>query len=262
MSGFAALALESLRDAVRRRVAAALVAICVVSVLMLDSCTACVPTVNVNGATRELGELAGAVGVATFVVLSLWITVLAGVLAADHLRQTLEDGSAALVLARPVGRAAFALARLAGALGLALGAGAVLLGAAGFLLATRHQIELAPALLASLACALGCVCIASLAMAASLWLPRLPSILAVFVTVGVLALANLLGATGAADSGLLALIDRLGPPLAESVASALAPWVAFQLPLDPAPPLLARLALWDLASLALLLLGFRRIEIA
>ncbi|MDX1649862.1 MAG: hypothetical protein R3263_08400, partial [Myxococcota bacterium] len=130
MRAFARLSIEAVGDAVRRRIAAVVAAASLVSLLAIDTCTACATgTVVVDGEVREIAALAGATGVATVVVLSLWIVALAAFLASDHLAQTLADGSALLVLARPVGRAPFALARLAGALGVALGAGAVLLGA-------------------------------------------------------------------------------------------------------------------------------------
>jgi ABC-type transport system involved in multi-copper enzyme maturation permease subunit len=261
MRAFALLAVEALRDAVRRRIAGAILVVCVLSVLMIDSCTGCSPRIDVNGEVRELSELAGAAGIVTFVMLSLWIATLAGVLASDHLRETLEDGSAALALARPVGRGAFALARLAGALVLALGAGAVLLGSAGFLLATRQEVPPGPALGASVACALAAVAVGSFAMAASLVLPRLPTVLGVFVGVGLVALANAVGLVSRDGGGFLAALDRYGPPLASGVAAQLASWSPAELPLDDRM-LLARLLAWALAGLALLVWGARRVEIA
>ncbi len=260
MRAFALLAAEALLDAVRRRIAGAILVVCLLSVIVLDSCTGCAPRINVNGEVRELTELAGAAGIATFALLSLWIVTLAGVLASDHLRETLEDGSAALSLARPVGRGTFALARLTGALVLALGAGGVLLGSAGFLLATRQHVTPWPALGASLACALGCIAIASFAMAMSLVLPRLPTLLGVFASVGAVTLANVVGAIGDGSGGFLGVLDRFGPPLASGVVAQLGAWSPSALPLD-APALLARLALWALAGVALLVGGARRVEI-
>jgi hypothetical protein len=105
---------------------------------------------------------------------------LAGVLASDHLRATLDDGSAALSLARPVPREAFAVARL---MGVTAVAGAVVLGIAGFLLATRSALPLTPALCAAGACALGALTVGALAMAASLVLPRAVTVLLVLGSV-------------------------------------------------------------------------------
>jgi ABC-type transport system involved in multi-copper enzyme maturation permease subunit len=87
--------------------------------------------------------------------------------------ETFDDGSASLVLARPVGRATFALSRLAGVLAIAFATGAVLLGGTTALLYTRHDLAVASAVWGGLACALGAVVVASLAMAASLFLPRI-----------------------------------------------------------------------------------------
>jgi len=190
MNGFGPLAREAIADALRRRIAAAVALAALVSVLMLESCTSCSPSVNVNGQLREMSELAGPAGLGAFVVLGLWVIALAGVLAADHLQSTLEDGSALLALARPIARDSFALARLAGVLGLAFCAGLVMLGSAAALLATRSGLPVAPALAAGAACTLGCIAVAALAMTASLLLPRAATLLLVLGGVWLSAFAN------------------------------------------------------------------------
>ena len=120
MSGFSVLAVEALRDAVRRRIVMAIVVLSLLSLMVVDSCTACAAgEVTINGEVRSLNDVAGAAGANLYAWLGLWIVVLAGLLASDHLQQTLEDGSANLCLARPVSRTAFAMARLAGALAVA-----------------------------------------------------------------------------------------------------------------------------------------------
>jgi hypothetical protein len=260
MSGFGALAVEALADAFRRRIAFVVAAAALLSVAMLDSCTGCAPNVTVDGEVRELTQLAGPAGVGTFVVLGLWLVVLAGVLASDHLRSTLEDGSALLSLARPVSRDAFAFARLAGVLGLCLAAAAVVLGAATALLAARSQLPPVPALAAAAACALGCLTVAALAMAASLALPRAATLLLVLGGVFVVSLANGL-ALFTTLGGWLGALDRAGPPLASAMVLALAPWLeGVSVAGDPIQ-VGARLVAWALGAVLVLAAAFRRVEL-
>jgi hypothetical protein len=262
MSAFGWLAREALADALRRRIAAAVAVAALASVAMLDSCTSCAPSVTVDGEVRELTELAGAAGLGTFVMLGLWVIALAGVLASDHLRATLEDGSALLSLARPVSRDSFALARLAGVLGLTLGAGAVVLGAATGLLSARSGLAVLPAVWAGFACALGCVVMAALAMAASLVLPRAATLLLVLGGVWLTALANGLGSFTQLG-GWLGWIDRVGPPLGSSMALALSPWLeagGAQIAGDPAQ-VSGRLVAWAIGAVLVLMGGFRGVEV-
>jgi ABC-type transport system involved in multi-copper enzyme maturation permease subunit len=261
LGGFVPLALEALADALRRRIAAAVAFAAVISVVMLESCTSCTSSIRVNGEVQDVSELArGAAGVGTFVMIGLWMIALAGLLAADHLRSTLEDGSALLSLARPISRDSFALARLAGVLTLTYGAGLVVLGAAAWLLGARSGLPLWPALVAGAACALGCVAIGALAMAASLALPRVATLVLVLGGVFLVAIANSVGLFGQA-TGWLGAVDRIGPPLGSSMALALAPWVETDSLRGDLLPLFLRLAAWTLAALAALVLGFRRLEL-
>jgi hypothetical protein len=265
LSALRVLAAEALRDASRRRIVAAVVAVSVLSLLGIDSCTSCATgEVMVNGEPRKLAELAGYTGAATFVVLGLWCVVLAGVLCAEHLAQTIEDGTAPLVLARPVSRDVFAGARLAGALAIAGVTAAVLLGATALFLHARGQLPLVPPLIAGAAAGLGGVCVGALAMAVSLALPRLACILLVLAFVATTSLANLVGLATAASggtSGLLGLVDRLGPPLLTSMALALGDWMpGLAIPGD-ALSVGAKLAAWAAGSLVLLGAAFRRFEI-
>ena len=130
MRPFTALSKEALLDAIRRRVVAAVILLCLFSLMAIDGFTSCAGNVSLNGEDVQLAEMAGASGPILFVALGLWIAVLAAILASDHLQQTLEDGSANLSLARPLSRNTFALARLTGVLAVALLTGAVLLGSA------------------------------------------------------------------------------------------------------------------------------------
>jgi hypothetical protein len=214
----------------------------------------------VNGELRELSELAGPAGLGSFVLLGLWGIALAGVLASDHLRSTLDDGSALLALARPISRAAFALARLAGVLGLSSCAGVLVLGSAIALLAVRSGLAVAPALLASAGCARGCVAVAALAMTASLALPRAATLLLVLGGVWLVAFANALGSFTQLG-GWLGALDRVGPPLASSMALALAPWLdGVTITGDPVR-VIARLVAWAIAAVLALIYAFRRVEL-
>lgn len=257
------LARESLSDAVRRRIAAAIAVLSLLSLLVVDSCTSCASgEVMVNGEAQELAGLAGAAGVVTYVTLGLWVVVLAGVLAADHLRETLEDGTAYLCLARPVSRTSFALARLAGVLALCGITGSVLLGGTALLLSQRSELPMGPAFGAALACAASCVTIGGLAMAASLFLPRMATALAVVASVGVIALANGLGAANPEIGGWLGAVNRFGPPLASSMVLPLDPWVDAMEFSGDLGGLALRLGVWALLAVALLVFSFRRAELA
>jgi ABC-type transport system involved in multi-copper enzyme maturation permease subunit len=261
LRGFGSLALEALADALRRRIAIAVAFAAVLSVVMLESCTQCTSSVSVNGDVQDTSEMVrGFAGVGTFVMIGLWMIALAGLLAADHLRSTLEDGSALLSLARPISRDAFALARLAGVLCLTYGAALAVLGAAAWLLAARSGLPLFPALIAGGACALGCATVGALAMAASLALPRPATLVAVLGGVSLIAIANSF-AMVREPSGWLGVLDRMGPPLGSSMALALAPWLEEASLRGDLLPVLLRLGAWSLAAVAVLLLGFRRIEL-
>ncbi|MGH0036409.1 MAG: hypothetical protein ACQGVK_15385 [Myxococcota bacterium] len=258
-----ALTLESLGDAVRRRVAFVILALGILSLFFVDSCTSCSPTLESNGRSVEAAELAGVTGMILIVSLGLWIQVLAGVLAADHLAEPVSDGSAHLVLARPVSRAVFALTRLAGALLLALGAGALLMSASGGLLAARQGLPPAPLLAAFGACAAGAVAVSAASMALSLWLPRTATALLVFGAVWGIAWLEILGRFGAELSGGLAAIRDFGPPLAIGMVWSLSGWVE-GLPEPPGAEPVAwalRAAVWAALTLTGLVVGFRRLEL-
>ncbi len=272
MSAFLLLWREALGDAVRRKLVGAIAVASLLSLLVLDNCAGCAPTVMVNGEPRELASMAGALGIALFVVVGLWVVTLAGLLASDHLTQALEDGHATSALARPVSRHAFAFARLAGGLSVALVAGLVLLGTTGFWLATRASLPGGPALLAGLACGIAALTAAAFAMAASLALPRLATWLFVFAAVFATTLAagaSALPAQAAEDLArafpnawaALSALDRFGPPVAGAMLRALAPWLpGVPLPVDFAA-VLARGVLWAALGLGALAASFRRIEL-
>ncbi|HEX2484437.1 MAG TPA: hypothetical protein VHQ66_04005 [Myxococcota bacterium] len=261
LAQFFALAAEAVRDAVRRRIAVALAALSLLSLVGVDSCTSCgAGTFVVDGQPVDVTRLLGWTGMVLYGLLALWTVALAGALASDHLEQTLADGSALLALARPVGRGTFALARLAGALAVSFGTGAVLLAGTALFLRTRYALPLGPAAFAAASAALSAVAVGALAMTASLVLPRLATIALVFVGVAGIAFANVAGLAGAELSPLWSALHRFGPPIGSGLALAVSSWTGRELPAPPAL-VLARLALWATFAPALLTVVFRRIDL-
>jgi hypothetical protein len=259
---FRTLAGEAVLDAVRRRIVAAITVVSLLSLMLVDTCTSCSGgEVVVNGEVREMASIAGWTGTITYAVLALWSIVLAGVLASEHLAQTLADGSATLALARPVGRGTFAMARLTGCLAIAFVTGLVLLGGTALFVNARSGLPMAPALVAGVAAGAGAVTLAALAMTASLHLPRIATVLLVFVAVGAITLANLVAMFRDGAEGLLGVIARFGPPLATAIALALSPWID-AVTLAAAPQeIVLRHGVWAAASIALLWAVFRRLEL-
>lgn len=259
---FAVLGREALADATRRRIVPLIAAAALFSLFFVDTCTSCSPQLRAGGEPVAASQVQGLLGVAVLLVLGMWTLVLAGVLASDHLAEPLEDGSAALVLSRPVSRGAFALSRLAGVLVLAFATGAVLLSAATWLLSLRQGLAPLPALVAGLSLAAGCVTVGGIAMAASLFLPRVATVLLVFALVWGIALVNVLSGAGARLGGWVGAVDRFGPPLAGAPLAALAVWLEpLSVAGDPADLALRSLA-WAAGSAALVVLSFRNAELS
>jgi hypothetical protein len=260
-TGFRLLAGEALRDALRRRIVLSIVAVSLLSLLCIDACSTCAPgSVVLNGTPVEAGRVEAVVGAFMLVTLALWIPLLAGVLAADPLGRMLDEGGAALWLARPVSRESFALAQLAGVLGIALATGAVLLGSAIALLALRQGLAPGPALMAGCVVAQNAASVASLAMLASLWLPRAVVTLAVVGGVGALGGLELLGLARFELGGLAGLVAGAGPPLVKGPVLLLAAW-APGIPLGPPGGVLLRAGLWPLLGTLALCAAFRRLEL-
>ncbi len=259
---FRVLAREALGDALRRRVVLVIAVASLLSLQLVNSCTSCgTASFTHNGQPVAAPDMAGMGALAVAFACTLWTLILAGALAADHLSEPLDDGSAALVLARPVSRATFALARLAGVLAIALISGAVLLGGAGILLHARQGLALTPLLGAFAATAAGAVTVGALAMAASISAPRIATLLAVLMSVVGIAAVNVAGLFGASFGGLATLIDAYGPPFVSSVAFALSDWIAPTVVRGNAVAFALRHLVWLSASVALLIHAFRRIEI-
>jgi hypothetical protein len=258
--GFARLAVEALRDALRRRVVLVVGLFCLLALPAVRSC-AQEATFLVQGQVLDPGKTGVLIGIVLMLTLAMAVVTLAGILAADELARPLDEGSALLWLARPVGRASYALARLSGAVGVAWGAGALLLGTALFGLAARRGLPLGPGLLAAGACAGGAVVVGALAMTASLVLPRIAVAALVVLGLALVSVAELLAVAHAQPSDLLALVGHYGPPLVTAPLHALLGWTSQ----PPAPQetfaLFARLGVWLAASPALLVLVFRRREL-
>lgn len=264
---FVVLAGEAARDALRRRFALAIAILLVLSLGWTNTCTGFGSSLSLDGQPVDPALLAGFLAPILFSVQALAVLVVAGVLASDHLARPLAEGSAALWLARPVSRSVFAGARLAGALAVTLLAGAVLLGGTAALLSTRHGVGLEPAAIASLATALGAVVVGALAAAASLAVGRSAVLLALAAAVPLQFAANAAGLLIALVQpevslpGLLAVLDRFGPPLGTAVFAATAAWNPHVEAEGALAAALGRLGLWAGGAIALLLLAFRRVEI-
>ena len=259
---FSVLAREALADALRRRLVLAIAVASLLSLQAVNSCTSCgTATIVRDGQVVELPQVAGMGALTLMIACALWTLLLAGFLASDHLAEPLDDGSAALLLARPVGRGRFALARLAGALAIALASGAVLLLATGGLLHARQGLPWWPALPAFAACAAGAATVGALAMLASLYLPRIATVLLVMMGVAGIAGVNVAALFGAELGGLAGAVQRFGPPLVSPVALALRDWIAPTAVPGDALTLALRQIAWMLASAAALVHAFRRVDL-
>lgn len=273
MRAFALLALAALRGAAWSFGVWAVGLLCVLALLFLQTCAGCAGAgaVVLDGEALLLGgvfsELTALVTALCLAAMLVW---LAGLLGLNPLRRSLRDGSAALALAQPVSRSAFALAQLAGVLAVAWSAAALLLGASAWWLGGRMGLDLAPLWGLGLACALGCVVTAALALAASTRLPRF--VTALGITLALLPL-DLLLAMGALPPGAATWLARLWPPLVSSLLAPLLHWLPDWLPggllpfgagalleLDTAL-LLLRLACWALLALVLLILSLQTLKL-
>jgi hypothetical protein len=258
---FRVLAVEALADAMRRRIVPVVVVVSLLSLSLVDRCSAHAPTFTRDGQAVEIPAMAGWGGFLIMVVLGLWTLVLAGILASDHLAEALDDGSAALNLARPVSRESFVLARLFGAVAIAVATGGALLLVTALLLSARHGLALDAAFACLIACALGATCVGGLSMAASLFVPRAIAALLAFVGVSAIAALQISSQLGMQLTGLVGVVERYGPPLVTAMLVALAPWIeptAVQgAPLETA----IRAFSWAGGGAVLLALAFRRVEL-
>ncbi len=267
LTSFRLLSGEAFRDALRRRIVLVIAALSMLTLMMIDSCSGCTLSQDSTGAAADPARFGALVGVMMLGSLCVWIPLLAGILAADPLSRSLSDGSAALWLARPVSRESYVLAQLVGALGIALVAGAILLGCAALLLALRQGFPPSPVLLAAGMSGLNAVALASLAMIASLWLPRAVVSLLALVMIGTISGLELLALFGVELEGLAGFVVSVGPPLVSGPVVVLAGWVqdipAGVSAVDPAnlSGLWLRALVWSSLGVLALCVLFRRLEI-
>jgi hypothetical protein len=259
---FMELASEAVWDASRRRIVPMIAFVSLISLLAVDSCTSCGSgSITANGQAVAISEVAGWTGMVVIASLSLWMMVLAGILCSDHLAEPLSDGSASLVLSRPVPRRAFAGARLAGALAISMTTALVVLSGSAVLLHLRNGLPLAPAAMAGLACLAGSVVVGALAMTLSMTMTRVATAMSVLVLVGSISFINAFAMAGMQTGTVGAALQFVTPPLATAVVAALAPWIEPVVPsVDPMITAL-KLAVWLVVSVGALLATFNRYEI-
>jgi hypothetical protein len=150
---------------------------------------------------------------------------------------------------------------LAGALGIAYATGAVVLTVSAYLLHLRNGVSLGAAIWAGLACAVGALVVAVLAMALSLILARIATAMSVLFFVGAITLVNVFTLFGASLGRLGYILQHFTPPLCTAVVVALKPWIAPMVPkVDPTIVAL-KLAFWVVASVVILLATFKRREL-
>jgi hypothetical protein len=261
---FLELAREAFRDATRRRIVPVIAVFALFSLLAVNSCTSCALSSRVvqDGNQVSASAISGWTGMIMMTLLSLWTMVLAGLLASDHLAETVFDGSANLILARPVRRSEFALARLAGALGIAYATGALVLTVAAYLLHLRNGVSLGAALLAELACAAGTFVVAALAMALSLHLTRIATAISVLFFVGAITFVNVFTLFGHPLQGVGHVVQYFTPPLCTAIVVALEPWIAPVTPSVDPTIMVLKLVFWTVASALILLATFQKQELA
>ncbi len=256
------LTVDAVRDALRRRILFAVLLVCFFAVFALDQCTAFWNgSIIAQGQRVPLEHFGRAAALPIFSILSLALTLLAALLASDELTRPLESGAANLILARPVGRASYVLARLLGPLVVTWVIAVLLFGIGTALFAQRQNAPPLPGLFTALACA-GCTAVAAaLAMILALWLSRFGTI-----ALGAAALCPILYANAAALIGFelkgsWALVNKLAPPFLSSVVLAVAPWVP-DIPIYGNPQMVAaQLIAWVVGSVLCLIIVFRRTEL-
>jgi len=268
MRAFRVLVAEAIRDGLRRRLALVVAVALVLGLASAQSCTQIgVGDLTMNGQRIDPAVIAGFLAPLLYASQAITVLAIAGLVAAEHLARPLGEGSAALWLARPVSREAWAGARLAGVVAIALLSGIVLLGGTGALLVARQGVTIGPALAGAAATALGAVVVAALTMAASLSLGRSAVMLLMMAGLTIVLVANSLGmAVDLAHpdvefGGVLGTVDRFGPPLFTAIAGAVARWNPHVDTGDTYAQSMVRLALWGAGALALLVAAFRNHEI-
>jgi len=259
---FLLLARESLRDALRSRIGLGVLLLGAVLLLGIGRCTgAPFEGLNING--RELpASVAGSVlGPFVFLTVAFVLVAAAALVASDALARPLDDGSATLWLARPVGRATYALARLAGALVLVAGVALPVLGFATGMLALRFGLSWQVGLVGYATFLVDAIVVAAVAMLLSLHLPRMLALFGVFLWLQYLVFSNGMHVLGAITQGGGRLLEGYGPPLGTALLFAVAPWAGLDPPAADRALAAGRLLVWCAGAIALLVLSFRRREL-
>lgn len=265
MSAFAALTLEAVRDAARRRGLVAAVLASALAAIAIQRCGRCDASIARQGealgpSADELGAISA---IATCGLIALWSYAIAALLASDGLATSLEDGSAESLLSRPVSRDALVLARLAGIWLAAMAIGASLVALAAGIAAVHRGLAPVPALGAVAGLGTSAWCIAAVAMVASLSLPRAATLL----LLGILALSaawiDITALVVPAESGFTpGPVAQWGPAWLAAPVSALAPWLTETPRWWPPPPWpLLRSGAWAALATAVLVWRFRRVDL-
>jgi hypothetical protein len=256
------LTADAVRDGLRSRVGLFALVFALLVGLFAHRCTGLdAGSLVLNG--HEFSPRSGAeiVGSLVYAVCALLLVLVAGFVACDALERPLSEGAATLALARPVGRASYALSRLAGSLLLALAAGVVVLAMVTGMLHLRLGLSPAPALVGIAVFATDAWVVAAVAMPLGLLLPRVVALGSVVIGMQLVVFSNAIHAVGTTTGSLLNAIERWGPPLGTALLYALAPW--FSGSASPADWLDVgvRLLVWGAGASALLVFLFRRIDL-
>jgi hypothetical protein len=258
---FHLLAAEAFQDALRSRLGLAVAGCALLALFFVDRCTSVQGSFLLNGETVDPRAPFRAIGPILFGCVSLFLVAASGLVASDGLARPVADGSIALWLARPVSRTVYALARLSGTLALAIAAGGGALTTAAFLLHVRHGFTFEPALFAGLVYAASAAIVSALAMALSLYVPRVVTLFAVMVWIQLIVVANAAHMFGASFSGWFATLERWGPPLGSALFYAMSGWISLRADAQEVVSIMLRLAAWVGLSAALLVLSVRRLEL-
>lgn len=259
---FALLATDALRDALRSRVGIGVLLLGVLLVLGVDRCTG-VPADTITWNGRELpASVVGTIfGPLLFLVLSFVLVAAAALIASDALARPVDDGSASLWLARPIGRGTYALSRLTGGLVLMALVAVGVLGLATALLAARYGLDWRVGVAGYVTFVADAFVVSAVAMLLSLHLPRMLTLFGVFLWLQYVAITNGMHVVGALSEGGGRMLEGWGPPLGTALLFAVGPWAGLHLPPEQRAFAAVRLALWGAAALTLLVISFRRREL-
>ena len=263
MTAFSVLAREALRDAARRRALVAAAVASALAGLAIVRCGHCEASISVQGEalSAQAGQVAALARIASVALIALWTYAVAALLASDALAAAIEDGVAEAVLARPVSRDTFVLARLAGVWAGAFALGAVLLALAVGLAGDHASLKITTVLRAGLAIGIVSWGIAALAMVVSLWLPRAATLL-LLGAVGAAAVGiEVTGLFGGRPGGFAGAVVRYGPAWLAAPVSTLAAWLSDLSWSGPPPWAHARAIAWAALATCALVARFRRLEL-